>query len=114
MGRHSTCHPACRFKNTHISTKHCKVSVVQRRLLLTSQGDESNDTPSLELSPSDGATECRYLASRRPFASSALRFVSVGWSLSVLALTVLVSEQVRSALLPQESAALEAIQAPEL
>lgn len=60
MGRHSTCHPACRFKNTHISTKHCKVSVVQRRLLLASQGDESNDTPSLELSPSDGAPECRY------------------------------------------------------
>lgn len=63
MGRHSTCHPACRFKNTHISTKHCKVSVVQRRLLLASQGDESNDTPSLELSPSDGAPECRYVTS---------------------------------------------------
>jgi hypothetical protein len=68
MGRHSTCHPACRFpKNTHISTTHCRVSVVKRRALSASQGEESNDTPSLGL-PDEDAPPCKY----DPFES--LRF----------------------------------------
>jgi len=50
MGRHSACHPLCRFSNnTYISTKHCRLSVVQEGSLRgDSQGRESNDVRSLD------------------------------------------------------------------
>lgn len=59
MGRHPSCHPNCRFsKNSHISTKHCRVSVLQKSLHVP-QGDESNDALSVD-SPSEDAPLCKY------------------------------------------------------
>jgi len=50
MGRHSECHPLCRFpNNTYISTKHCRLSVVQEgSLRRDSQEKESNYVRSLD------------------------------------------------------------------
>jgi len=83
MGRHPSCHPNCRFsKNSHISTKHCRVSVLQKslhvpqgshfpkaydhNLLSLSLGDESNDALSVD-SPSEDAPLCKFASKLERF-----------------------------------------------